>query len=509
MGQKNHVYIAMDLKSFYASVECVERGLDPLTTNLVVADASKTNKTICLAVTPSLKSIGISGRARLFEVVQKVKEENVLRRKKAPGQRFTGSSYIDTELKRSAELSLDYIIAPPRMAKYMEYSAKIYDIYLKYLAAEDIHVYSIDEVFMDVTCYLQAANLSAREFAKKIIQEIVQTLGITATAGIGTNLYLSKIAMDILAKSIPVDKDGVQVAELDEMSYRRTLWTHKPLTDFWRVGKGYARKLQENGMFTMGDVARCSIGKKNEYYNEDLLYKLFGKNAELLIDHAWGWEPCTIADIKAYKPTTNSLGSGQVLQRPYKYEEARLIVREMADLLALDLVDKDLVTDQIVLTVGYDVENLKDPEIRRKYKGQIKTDSYGRKIPKHARGTVNLKRQTSSSKLITDALMDLHSRIVDKNLLVRRINITANNVVNEKNIEKVKAYEQLSLFSDYELEQKRKEEEDAALLREKKIQQAVLKIKKKYGKNAVLKGMNLEEAAMTKERNNQVGGHKA
>ena len=509
MKQENHIYIAIDLKSFYASVECVERGLDPLTTNLVVADPSRTEKTICLAVSPSLKSIGISGRSRLFEVVQKVKEENAMRRSKAPRHSLTGSSYNDTELKESPELSLDYIIAPPRMAEYIEYSTRIYNIYLKYVAPEDIHVYSIDEVFMDVTHYLQTAKLSARELAMKMIQEVLQTIGITATAGIGTNLYLCKIAMDIVAKHLPADKDGVRIAELDEMTYRRILWAHKPLTDFWRVGRGYAKKLEENGIFTMGDVARCSVGKKKEYYNEDLLYKLFGINAELLIDHAWGWEPCTIADVKAYKPTANSLGSGQVLQCPYNYEKARLIVREMADLLVLDLVDKSLVTDQMVLTVGYDIENLSISEIKNKYHGPVTTDHYGRQVPKHAHGTINLSQQTSSTMLIIDAVMDLYTRIVDENLLVRRINITANHVVGENTVEKVKSYEQLDLFTDYEAKQKETEEETAALLREKRIQLAMLDIKKKYGKNAILKGTNLEEGAMTKERNKQIGGHKA
>ncbi len=509
MHQENRTYIAIDLKSFYASVECLERGLDPLNTNLVVADASRTEKTICLAVSPSLKTIGVSGRARLFQVVQKVKEENAIRKSKAPNRSFTGSSYIYTELKESPELSLDYIAAPPRMAKYMEYSARIYDIYLKYVAPEDIHVYSIDEVFMDVTNYLEVAGMSAREYAGKIIADVLRTVGITATAGIGTNLYLCKIAMDIVAKHIPPDKDGVRIAELDEMKYRRILWSHKPLTDFWRVGRGYAKKLEEHGMYTMGDVARCSIGKKNEFYNEDLLYKLFGVNAELLIDHAWGWEPCTIADIKAYKPSTNSLGSGQVLQHPYEYEKARIIVREMTDLLVLDLVDKGFVTDQMVLTVGYDIENLSNPEIRKKYHGPITTDHYGRQIPKHAHGTVNLGRQTSSTKLIMDAVMDLYTRIVDENLLVRRINITANHVVDENSVDKNESYEQLNLFTDYGVMQEEKEEENAKLLREKKMQLAILDIKKKYGKNAILKGTNLEEGAMTIERNKQIGGHKA
>ncbi|PKM50179.1 MAG: DNA methylase [Firmicutes bacterium HGW-Firmicutes-7] len=509
MEQKNHIYIAIDLKSFYASVECLERGLDPLTTNLVVADASRTEKTICLAVSPPLKSIGITGRSRLFEVVQKVKEENAIRRSKAPSHSFTGASYNDIELKELPELSMDYIIAPPRMAKYMEYSTRIYNVYLKYIAPEDIHVYSIDEVFMDVTHYLRTANLSARELVAKMIGEVFQTIGITATAGIGTNLYLCKIAMDIVAKNIPADKDGVRIAELDEMTYRRILWNHKPLTDFWRIGRGYAKKLEENEMFTMGDVARCSLGKKNEYYNEDLLYKLFGINAELLIDHAWGWEPCTIADIKAYKPTTNSLGSGQVLQSPYNYDKARLIVREMTDLLVLDLVDKGLVTDQMVLTVGYDIQNLSNPETRKKYHGPITTDHYGRQVPKHAHGTVNLSRQTSSTKLIIDAVMELYTRIVDENLLVRRINISANHVVDENTVAKTEAYEQLDLFTDYKAKQTEDEEEDAMLSREKKMQLAMLEIKKKYGKNAILKGTNLEEGAMTMKRNKQIGGHKA
>lgn len=509
MEQKNHTYIAIDLKSFYASVECVERGLDPLSTNLVVADASRTEKTICLAVSPSLKTYGIPGRARLFEVVQKVKEVNATRRSKAPKYSFSGSSFDHVELQASPELSLDYIAATPRMSVYMEYSTRIYNIYLKYVAPEDIHVYSVDEVFIDVTDYLKTANLSAKEFATKMIQDVLQTVGITATAGIGTNLYLCKIAMDIVAKHIPADKDGVRIAELDEMTYRQILWTHKPLTDFWRVGRGYAKKLEEIGLYTMGDVARCSVGKKNEYYNEDLLYKLFGINAELLIDHAWGWEVCTIADVKAYKPTTNSLGSGQVLQCPYHYDKAKLIVREMADLLVLELVDKGLVTDQMVLTVGYDIENLSNPVIAKKYHGAITTDHYGRQIPKHAHGTVSLTRQTSSTKLIIDAVMDLYSGIVDKNLLVRRINITANHVLHENSIAKETSYEQLDLFMDYEAKQKEKEAEEAVLQREKKMQLAILDIKKKYGKNAILKGTNFEEGAMTIERNKQIGGHKA
>lgn len=509
MNMKYRIYFAIDLKSFYASVECIERGLDPMTTNLVVADESRTEKTICLAVSPSLKAYGIPGRARLFEVVQKVKEVNALRLQKAPGRAFSGVSFCDTELKSSPSISLGYIIAPPRMAHYIEYSTRIYNIYLKYIAPEDIHVYSIDEVFIDATDYLKTYNLSARELATKLILDVIKTTGITASAGIGTNLYLSKVAMDIQAKRIPVDENGVQIAELDEMSYRRLLWSHQPLTDFWRVGRGYAKKLHEQGLFTMGDIARCSLGKPTDYYNEDLLYKMFGVNAELLIDHAWGWEPCTIDVIKAYKPSTNSIGSGQVLQCGYPYEKARLIVREMVDLLVLDLVDKRLVTDQIVLTVGYDIENLTNPEIKKSYHGPITTDHYGRSVPKSAHGTTNLNRQTSSTKLIMDAVTELFERIVDKNLLVRRVNISANHVVDERTVQKKDSFEQLTLFTDYAADQARKEEEEAELEREKKMQKTMLVIKKKYGKNAILKGMNLEEGATTLDRNKQIGGHKA
>jgi DNA polymerase V len=504
----NRTYIAIDLKSFYASVECMERGLNPLTTNLVVADASRTEKTICLAVSPSLKSYGIPGRPRLFEVIQKVRAANNVRRRQAPGHHLEGASYDDTELKANPVLALDYIIAPPRMAYYIKYSTKIYDVYLKYIAPEDMHVYSIDEVFMDVTAYLDAYRMTPRELAVTIMKDVLKTTGITATAGIGTNLYLSKIAMDIVAKHTTPDKDGARIAELDEMSYRRLLWNHRPLTDFWRVGRGYVKKLEENGLFTMGDIARCSIGKPQDFYNEDLLYKLFGINAELLIDHAWGWEPCTMADIKAYKPSSNSTGSGQVLQCPYTWDKARLVVREMTDSLVLDLVDKGLVTNQMVLTVGYDRENLTDPERRSQYKGEVTTDRYGRRIPKHAHGTINLERQTSSTRLITEAVMELFDRIVDKNLLVRRLNIVANHVVPERSVVKTETYEQMDLFTDYEALQKKQEEEAAALEREKRMQQAVLSIKKKFGKNAILKGMDLEEGATARERNQQIGGHK-
>ena len=395
----DRVYLAIDLKSFYASVECIERGLDPMTTNLVVADQSRTEKTICLAVSPSLKGYGIPGRPRLFEVVQRVKTINEERKRTAPGHRLTGISWKATELKTFPTLAVDYLVAPPQMALYMQYSAKIYEVYLKYIAPEDIHVYSIDEVFMDVTGYLGTYGMTARELAAKMIRDVQETIGITATAGVGTNLYLAKVAMDIEAKHIQPDANGVRIAQLDERSYRQLLWSHRPLTDFWRVGQGYAKKLEENGLFTMGDIARCSIGKETDHYNEELLYRLFGVNAELLIDHAWGWEPCTISDIKAYKPASNSIGAGQVLSCPYPYDKARLVLREMADMLSLDLVDQKLVTKQLVLTVGYDRENLQRSGSGKKYQGEISKDRYGRSIPKHAHGTENLKHYTSSTKL--------------------------------------------------------------------------------------------------------------
>ena len=429
MMEKERTYIAIDLKSFYASVECKERNRDPLTTNLVVADKSRTEKTICLAVSPALKCYGIPGRARLFEVVQKVREANSVRRWKAPNRTFIGASDDSTELDINPALEIDYIVAPTRMALYLEYSTRIYSIYLKYIAPEDIFPYSIDEVFMDVTDYLHTYNMTARELAMTMIHDVLKMTGITATAGIGTNMYLCKIAMDIVAKHIKADKDGVRIAELDEMSYRRKLWGHRPLTDFWRGGKGYAKKLEEYGLYTMGDIARCSIGKENELYNEDLLYRLFGVNAELLIDHAWGYEPCTMEMVKAYKPETNSVCSGQVLHCPYDFEKAKLVVKEMTDQMVLNLVDKKLVTDQIVLTVGYDIENLNNSDRKKQYHGEVTIDRYGRRIPKHGHGTTNLKRQTSSTKMITDAVIELFDRIVDRNLLIRRINIKANRLV--------------------------------------------------------------------------------
>ena len=496
-NEESKIYVAIDLKSFYASVECKERGLDPITTNLVVADSSRTEKTICLAVSPALKSYGIPGRARLFEVVQKVKEVNIYRKRKATNRTFTGSSYSDIELKKNKSLELSYIIAPPRMAYYMKYSSKIYNIYLKYFSSDDIYVYSIDEVFIDVTHYLKTYNMRAKELVTKVIQDVYQTTGITATAGIGTNLYLCKIAMDIVAKHAKPDNNGVRIAGLDEMAYRKLLWGHRPLTDFWRVGKGYTKKLEEHGMYTMGDVARMSVK------NEDLLYKLFGVNAELLIDHAWGWENVTIESIKAYRPATNSICSGQVLHCPYNYENTKIIVKEMTELLALDLVERGVVTNQIVLEVGYDVDNLKNQAISSLYNGEIATDKYGRKVPKHAHGTINIDHQTASSKVLTGYIIKLYEQIVNKQLLVRRINITVNNVVNE-NMVKTSDYEQINLFVDYkEVNEKRKKEEA-----EKEIQKAMIGIKSKYGKNAILKGMNLQKEGTTIERNRQIGGHK-
>ncbi len=502
--EKPRSYIAIDLKSFYASVECLERGLDPMTTNLLVADESRTDKTVCLAVSPSLKAYGISGRARLFEAIQKVKQANAMRQKSAPHGRFVGRSYDQNELKKDPSLAISYITAPPRMAHYMEYSTRIYHIYLKYISPEDIHVYSIDEVFIDATHYLNTYRCTARELAVRIIRDVLSEVGITATAGIGTNLYLCKIAMDIVAKKMPPDKDGVRIAELDEMSYRELLWDHRPLTDFWRVGKGYASRLEAYGMYTMGDVALCST------YNEDLLYRLFGVNAELLIDHAWGYEPCLIEDIKAYKPETNSICSGQVLHCPYDFKKARLIVHEMIDLMVLDLVDKHLVTDQIVLDVGYDIENLTDPRIREQYTGAVVTDRYGRKVPKPSHGTANLGRKTSSTKLITEATLALFDKIADRDLLVRRLTVTAAKVIPESEAKNTPTEpKQLDIFTDYAALEMQAAKEKEYLERERKRQETILGIQKKYGKNAMLRGINFEEGATTKDRNSQIGGHKA
>ncbi len=509
MPQKERTYIAIDLKSFYASVECIERGLDPLGANLVVADASRTEKTICLSVTPPLKSYGISGRARLFEVVQRLKEVNAqrLRRAKEANRRvykLSGKSIIDSELKAHPDWEVDFIAAPPRMAYYIEYSTIIYEIYLKYISSEDIHVYSIDEVFMDVTNYLANYKMTAHQLAQTIIMDVLKQTGITATAGIGTNLYLCKVAMDIVAKHIPPDSYGVRIAELDEMSYRKQLWNHQPLTDFWRVGRGTAEKLNYHGIYTMGQLARCSK------HNEDLLYRLFGVNAELLIDHAWGWEPCTIKAIKAYRPETNSLSNGQVLHEPYTFAKARVVLQEMADAAVLDLVEKHLVTNQIVITVGYDIDNLTNPEIASRYKGEITTDWYGRKVPKHSHGTANLKSHCSSTHIIMEAALELYDRIVNPALLIRRLNFTVNNVIDRAKAETLcNEASQPDLFTDYAALEQERQKEAQELDKEKRMQEAIIDIKKKFGKNSILKGLNFEEGATAKERNQQIGGHKA
>lgn len=541
-------YISIDLKSFYASVECMERGLDPLNTNLVVADASRTQKTICLAVSPSLKAYGIPGRARLFEVEQKVKEANARRQTRAPKNILDGKSVFATELNENPCLAIDYIAAKPRMALYMSKSTQIYDVYLRYIAPEDIYAYSVDEVFIDASGYLKTYGLNAHDFARLLVREVFKETGITATAGIGPNLYLCKIAMDIGAKHTEADADGVRIAELDEYSYRRLLWDHRPITDFWRVGRGYAKKLAKKSIFTMGDIARCSLGNSSDYYNEDLLYKMFGVNAELLIDHAWGYEPCTLAEVKSYRPQRKSLVSGQVLQNAYTYEKTRIVVREMMELLALDLVDKGLLTNQIVLTVGYDIENLSDPERRKAYKGEITVDGYGREVPKHAHGTGDLPFSTSSTKLTTDCVLEVFDRVVDESLLTRRISITANNLVLESEYKRESEVasaepEQISMFDmlaggdDSQAPERVSSKEatacseqdkpnstmvaesisgsaasdksEDALEKEKQVQEAMLKIKKRFGKNAILKGTNLQEGATAKERNAQIGGHKA
>lgn len=541
-------YISIDLKSFYASVECMERGLDPLNTNLVVADASRTQKTICLAVSPSLKAYGIPGRARLFEVEQKVKEANARRQTRAPKNILDGKSVFATELNENPNLAIDYIAAKPRMALYMSKSTQIYDVYLRYIAPEDIYAYSVDEVFIDASGYLKPYGLNAHDFARLLVREVFKETGITATAGIGPNLYLCKIAMDIGAKHTEADADGVRIAELDEYSYRRLLWDHRPITDFWRVGRGYAKKLAKKSIFTMGDIARCSLGTSSDYYNEDLLYKMFGVNAELLIDHAWGYEPCTLAEVKSYRPQRKSLVSGQVLQNAYTYEKTRIVVREMMELLALDLVDKGLLTNQIVLTVGYDIENLSDPERRKAYKGEITVDGYGREVPKHAHGTGNLPFSTASTKLTTDCVLEVFDRVVDESLLTRRISITVNNLVLESEYkresegasaepEQISMFDMLAGGDDSQAPERVSSKEatayseqdkpnstmvaesilgstgndndEDALEKEKQVQEAMLKIKKRFGKNAILKGTNLQEGATAKERNAQIGGHKA
>lgn len=502
--KKKHTYISLDLKSFYASVECIERGLNPLTTHLVVADSSRTEKTICLAVSPSLKAYGISGRARLFEVVQRVNEVNRERRRMNMGHALTGKSHFVEELSAHPDWALDYVVAPPRMGHYIEFSTRIYSVYLRYVSSDDIHVYSIDEVFIDVTNYLQLYKMSAHELAKQMILDVLNETGITATAGIGTNLYLCKVAMDIVAKHLPADKDGVRIAELDEMSYRRTLWNHRPITDFWRLGKGYARKLEEYGIYTMGALARFSL------QHEDFLYKQFGVHAELLIDHAWGWEPCTLDVIKAYRPETNSFSSGQVLSCAYTVAKARVVVKEMADAAALQLVERGMTTDQLVLTVGYDVENLTSVERKDGYHGEITTDFYGRKVPKHAHGTANLSSRTSSSRRISKAVVELFDRIVNPDLLVRRLTLTTNHVLRVHDEDKKKHEpQQLDLFADYEIQERQRREEELELQREHSMQETLVAIKKRFGKNAILKGTSYLDGATAKERNEQIGGHKA
>jgi len=495
-------YLCIDLKSFYASVECVERGLDPLTTNLVVADTGRTEKTICLAVSPSLKAYGISGRSRLYEVVQIIKKVNEERKKKLPCGDFTGESYDDVLLKQDKSLSVSYIVAPPRMAFYIDYSTRIYEIYLQYVAPEDIHVYSVDEVFIDITRYRQLYKQSPRELAMTILRDVHAQTGITATAGIGTNLYLAKIAMDIVAKRSPADENGVRIAELDEQSYRETLWTHRPLTDFWRVGKGLAKKLERAGLRTMGDIARESMTA----YGEDRLFDMFGMQAEFLIDHAWGYEPCTMEDIRSYVPETKSIGSGQVLREPYSFEKARMIVRGMSEQLVLDLVEKGFVTKQLVLTVGYDVENLKDGH---RYEGEITVDAYGRRVPKSAHGTASLSEKTSSGRVITEAVLALYDRIVDPKLSIRRMNVTAANLTNECEASDEPEALQLDLFTDYGNYHEEEKKKKQSLKKERKIQETVIDIKNKFGKNAILKGINLEEGDTTVERNELIGGHKA
>ncbi len=501
-------YIAIDLKSFYASVECVERGLDPLTANLVVADKSRTDKTICLAVSPALKSYGIPGRPRLFEVVQQVKRINAERRRRAGGEQ-KGSSTSSRVLAADPVLALDYIVAPPQMAHYMDVSTRIFQVYMDFVSPEDIHVYSIDEVFIDATPYLRREGCTAREFAMRLIRAVLKHSGITATAGIGTNLYLAKVAMDIVAKRLPADADGVRIAELDELSYRRELWDHRPLTDFWRVGPGYARKLEANGLYTMGDIARASLAPIGPHRCEDLLYRLFGVNAELLIDHAWGWEPCTLREIKAYRPATNSLGAGQVLPRPYDFDEGRIIVREMTDSLALDLMEKELVTDQIVLTVSYDAANLADPERAKRYTGPVTKSYYGKPVPKHAHGSRNLPRQTALARELVEAALSIYDRCVGRELLIRRVGVTACRVVPRSEARGEPETEQLDLFTDYEARDRARAEEEARLEREARLQRAVLDIKKRYGKNALLKGTNFLEGATGAARNEQIGGHRA
>lgn len=508
---RQNYYIAIDLKSFYASVECQDLHRNPLTTNLVVADRSRTEKTICLAVSPSLKKYGIPGRARLFEVTQAVKDINRERLRHAPGHKFTGESDDDEALEKDPSLKLSFIAAVPRMQRYMDISTTIYQIYLRFIAPEDIHVYSIDEVFMDVTKYLKTYDKTPKELAQEMIRQVMDETGITATAGIGTNMYLAKVAMDIVAKHVEADENGVRIAELDEISYRKLLWDHEPLTDFWRVGHGYTRKLTAIGLNTMGDIARCSLGGERDFYNEDLLYKNFGINAELLIDHAWGYEPCTMEMIKAYKPDNNSVSQGQVLHEPYTFDKGRIIVKEMAEALAMQLMEEEKVTDHIVLYIGYDIESLKDPEIRKKYHGDIARDYYGRLVPVHAHGSIGLEEFTNLSSHIIEAALQIYDSQVNEILLIRRINIVAAHVLSEKDAAKAQedSYEQLSLFVDYDEKEKEKKERETKDAKAKALQKATLEIQKKYGKTAIVRGTSYEEGATGMDRARQIGGHKA
>lgn len=494
MANLQRYYIAIDLKSFYASVECIQRRLDPLDTLLIVADKSRTDKTICLAVSPALKAYGTGGRPRLFEVKQKIIQANINRGKK-------GTSTSAAQLAANPQLAIDFIIAPPHMANYIKYSNKIHQIYLRYIAPEDIHVYSIDEVFIDATSYLKTYHTTPHNLAMTLIREVLKETGITATGGIGTNMYLAKIAMDIVAKKMPPDKDGVRIAELDEITYRKKLWTHTPLTDFWRIGRGTARHLALHGIYTMGDIALTS------HNNEEWLYKEFGINAELLIDHAWGWEPVTMDLVKAYKPDTHSFSSGQVLTQPYNIAQARNVIMEMADAMALDLIDNHLCTSQLSLTIGYDVESLKRQEILASYHGKIRTDHYGRKVPNYSNGSINLERPTSSATIMIKKITELFDRIANPILLVRRLNLSANKLIDEAYVEAHPQIIEPNLFCDYDEQIAKYKEEEASLQRERHRQEAVLRIKKLYGKNAILKGINYTDGATQRQRNSQIGGH--
>lgn len=490
----NRRYIAIDLKSFYASVECVERGLDPLDACLVVADRSRTDKTICLAVSPALKSFGLGGRPRLFEVAAKVREVNRHR-----GRR--GVSTSGRELAADPSLALDYIVARPRMGHYIAYSKRIYEVYLRHVAPEDIFAYSVDEVFIDATEYLRVLGLSAHDFAMRLVRDVLATTGVTATAGIGTNMYLCKIAMDIMAKKMPPDKDGVRVAELDEMSFRRELWGHRPITDFWRIGRGTAARLALYGVNTMGDLARLSLT------HEELLYRVFGVNAELLIDHAWGWEPVGMKEVKAYRPETHSICSGRVLSAPYTAAKARIVVLEIADATSLELLDQRRLTDHMTLDIGYDRLSLADDSTRAAYAGRVAVDRYGREVPPSAHGSVTLSKPTSAASVLMREIGELYDRIVDSRLYVRRVSVSFCRLIHEGEEHREEAV-QLDLFTDYEAEARQREAERRVAERERRRQQAILDIKKTFGKNAILRGLNFAEGATQRERNGQIGGHR-